>query len=77
MYQNKRQPFQNNYEVISPNRLPYSAVKVTLFKFSLKKVIFLSRGHVVGNTHLNFGFSMSGIGLLSSLSAASQQCKQA
>ena len=63
MYQNKRQPFQNNYEVISPNRLPYSAVKVTLFKFSLKKVVSLSRGHVVGNTHLNFGFSMSGLKL--------------
>ena len=26
---------------------------------------------------LSFGFSMSGIGFLSSLSAASQQCKQA
>ena len=61
--ENKRQPFQNNYEVISPNRLPYSAVKVTLFKFSLKKVVSLSRGHVVGNTHLDFGFSMSGLKL--------------
>ena len=63
MYQNKRQPFQNNYEVISPNRLPYSAVKVTLFKFSLKEVVSLSREHVVGNTHLSFGFSMSGLKL--------------
>ena len=32
-----------------------------LLKFSLKKVVSLSRGHVVGNTHLNFGFSKGGL----------------
>ena len=32
-----------------------------MYKFSLKKVVSLSREHVVGNTHLNFGFSMSGL----------------
>ena len=32
-----------------------------MYKFSLKKVVSLYRGHVVGNTHLNFGFSMSGL----------------
>ena len=30
-----------------------------MYKFSLKKVVSLYRGQVVGNTHLNFGFSMS------------------
>ena len=32
-----------------------------MYKFSLKKVVSLSRGHVFGNTHLNFGFSKSGL----------------
>ena len=34
---------------------------ITLLKFSLKKVVSLSRGHVAGNTHLNFGFSQGGL----------------
>ena len=32
-----------------------------ILKFSLKKVVSLSRGHVIGNTHLNFGFSKGGL----------------
>ncbi len=32
-----------------------------LLNFSLKKVVSLSRGHVVAKTHLHFGFRMDGL----------------
>ena len=35
--------------------------KKSLLKFSLKKVVSLSRGHEIGNDHLNFGFRMGGL----------------
>ena len=34
--------------------LEVESQEVNVGPFSLKKVVFLSRGHVVGNTHLNF-----------------------
>ena len=39
--------------------------------FSLKKVVSLSRGHVVGNTHLYFGFKMDGLNYRASLMQSS------